>query len=72
VCLFIIIVKVVLSYNLFVTFVLLVSYSIVEGVFFFNLFWFPVMGSQAFYGGLLWLVLLFVIVIPPPESSFWG
>ena len=32
---FIIIVKVVLSYNLFVTFVGLVSYSIVEGVFFF-------------------------------------
>jgi len=36
--LFIIIVKVVLSLDLFVTFVLLVSYSIVEGVFFFNLF----------------------------------
>ena len=42
---FIIIVKVVLSYNLFVTFVGLVSYSIVEGVFFFNLFWLPVVGG---------------------------
>ena len=33
-CLFIIIVKVVLSLDLFVTFVLLVSYTIVVGVFF--------------------------------------
>ena len=37
-------VKVVLILDLFVTFVLLVSYSIVEGVFFFNLFWLPVVG----------------------------
>jgi len=44
VVLFIICVKVVLSLDLFVTFMGLVSYSIVEGVFFFNLFWLPVVG----------------------------
>ena len=54
-CLFIIIVKVVLSYNLFVTFVGLVSYSIVVGVFFLICFGFllwEIGHSMEVYDGL--------------------